>query len=248
MGLWLVGQSDHSTGNHTYCSLVARSNDLVIVFTGPYSPSLPEAASSKTPHPQISHERLTEFTKKHGLGVGAVGIQVADAELAYQESVKNGAESVMKPVVVNSGDKGCASIAEVKLYGDVVLRYISRSADCTDEFLPLYEKTKILEQGEVDDEAYVRLCYGIERMDHCVGNVHDLLETVNYIGGFTGFHEFAEFTAEDVGTVDSGLNSMVLASNNEMVLLPVNEPTYGTRRKSQIQTYLEQNEVTLAVL
>ena len=35
--------------------------------------------------------------------------------------------------------------------------------------------------------------------------------------------------------MDSGLNSVVLASNNEMVLLPVNEPTHGTRRKSQIQ-------------
>ena len=40
---------------------------------------------------------------------------------------------------------------------------------------------------------------------------------------------------QDVGTVDSGLNSTVLASNNEMVILPVNEPTFGTRRKSQIQ-------------
>jgi hypothetical protein len=50
-----------------------------------------------------------------------------------------------------------------------------------------------------------------------------------------GFHEFAEFVAEDVGTVDSGLNSMVLANNNEMVLLPINEPTFGTKRKSQIQ-------------
>jgi 4-hydroxyphenylpyruvate dioxygenase len=43
--------------------------------------------------------------------------------------------------------------------------------------------------------------------------------------------------------VDSGLNSCVLANNNEMILLPINEPTFGTRRKSQIQTYLEQNEV-----
>lgn len=41
----------------------------------------------------------------------------------------------------------------------------------------------------------------------------------------------------------AGLNSQVLASNNEMVILPVNEPTFGTPRKSQIQTYLEQNEV-----
>lgn len=39
----------------------------------------------------------------------------------------------------------------------------------------------------------------------------------------------------------TGLNSMVLASNNEAVLLPINEPTFGTKRKSQIQTFLEQN-------
>lgn len=54
-------------------------------------------------------------------------------------------------------------------------------------------------------------------------------------------HEFAEFIASDVGTVDSGLNSIVLANNDETVLLPLNEPTFGTKRKSQIQTYLEQN-------
>ena len=40
---------------------------------------------------------------------------------------------------------------------------------------------------------------------------------------------------EDVGTLDSGLNSMVLANNKESILLPVNEPTHGTPRKSQIQ-------------
>ena len=34
---------------------------------------------------------------------------------------------------------------------------------------------------------------------------------------------------------------MVLANNSEFILLPVNEPTFGTKRKSQIQTYLEQN-------
>ncbi len=45
--------------------------------------------------------------------------------------------------------------------------------------------------------------------------------------------------------MDSGLNSVVLANNDEMILLPINEPTYGTKRKSQIQTYLEQNNVRM---
>lgn len=60
------------------------------------------------------------------------------------------------------------------------------------------------------------------------------------MGAAAGMHEFAEFTADDVGTVESGLNSMVLANNSELVLLPINEPTTG-KRKSQIQTYLDWN-------
>lgn len=42
-------------------------------------------------------------------------------------------------------------------------------------------------------------------------------EQVDHLAGMTGMHEFAEFAAADVGTVDSGLNSIVLASNSEMV-------------------------------
>ena len=77
------------------------------------------------------------------------------------------------------------------------------------------------------EASTMRESYGIYRIDHAVGNVHDLQEAYSRILGFTGFHEFAEFTSEDVGTVDSGLNSVVLASDSEEVLLPINEPTNG---------------------
>lgn len=38
--------------------------------------------------------------------------------------------------------------------------------------------------------------YGIRRVDHAVGNVPVMHETIDYIKRFSGFHEFAEFTAE----------------------------------------------------
>lgn len=38
--------------------------------------------------------------------------------------------------------------------------------------------------------------YGLRRLDHAVGNVPRLLEVVDYMAAFTGFHEFAEFTAD----------------------------------------------------
>ena len=150
-------------------------------------------------------------------------------------------------------------ISEVELYGDVVLRYVSHHHHSAGAAAGAADGGKNASTGEVGEKGRVflpryedvplddtrgggmPLTYGLQRLDHAVGNVPNLLEAVNYIAGFTGMHQFAEFTAEDVGTVDSGLNSMVLANNNEMILLPVNEPTFGTKRKSQIQTYLEQN-------
>ncbi|CAI0461248.1 unnamed protein product [Linum tenue] len=93
---------------------------------------------------------------------------------------------------------------------------IAEDPDCW--FLPKFES--------VDEASAFPLDYGIRRLDHAVGNVPELGPAVAY----------------DVGTSESGLNSAVLANNSEMVLLPMNEPVFGTKRKSQIQTYLEHNE------
>ncbi|GLJ45735.1 hypothetical protein SUGI_0962490 [Cryptomeria japonica] len=73
---------------------------------------------------------------------------------------------------------------------------------------------------------------------HVVDEVHCLTESL----AMRSLPENESGVFEGVVTIESGLNSMVLASNNEMVLLPMNEPMYGTKRKSQIETYLEHNE------
>lgn len=122
-------------------------------------------------------------------------------------------------------------ISEIGMFGDTVIRWVS--GDFDGPALPNYQPVAHPEGAGTT--------YGIIRLDHAVSNVPNLFDAVDYLMNSVGLHEFSEFTAEDVGTVDSGLNSMVLASNNEFVLLPINEPTTGTRRKSQIQTYLDHN-------
>lgn len=240
LGMELVAKSDNSTGNSKYASYVLRSRDLVFVFTAPYGQ--PEAsgggggdaAGSSVPHPAFDRNEANKFFADHGLAVKAVGLQVDDAAVAYEKAVANGAVGVLAPKDVGEN----VVMAEIKLYGDVVLRFVS--GDLGGPFLPGYVAAGPASQAP-PGAAPVDRTYGLERLDHCVGNVPDMLAAYNYLVSATGFHEFAEFTAEDVGTVDSGLNSIVAASNNEMVLFPINEPTFGTKRKSQIQTYLEQN-------
>ena len=224
--------SDLSTNNNLYSSVVLKSNDVTFVFTAPYHHEADKNNEIKSiPHPNYSQEFAFEFIKNHGLAVRAVGILVKDAKIAHDISVANGAISILPPTELYDDKKSESSmvISEIRLYGDTVIRWISGNSNCS--FLPNYKELPI--SPEVD--------LGLLRVDHIVGNVPKLFEAVDYLMNSIGFHEFSEFTAEDVGTIDSGLNSMVLANNNEMILLPVNEPTHGTRRKSQIQTYLEYN-------
>ncbi|RQM28603.1 hypothetical protein B5M09_013309 [Aphanomyces astaci] len=229
-GLKLVAKSDQSTGNHAYASYVLQSGDLKIAITAPYSRKNQKDGGHVPPHPGFNVDYAHEFCNKHGLAVRAMAISVDDAALAYELSTKHGAVGVCPPKTIKDAATHTTQvISSVKLYGDVVLRFVS--GDYKGRFQPGYHDVEGPDVG-----------IGLDRLDHAVGNVPNLIEAVQYACGFTGWHEYAEFTAEDVGTVDSGLNSMVLANNNEMILLPMNEPTFGTKRKSQIQTFLEQNE------
>lgn len=215
-------------GNKTYASYAVQAGQVTFVFTAPYN-NKSETNLPPTPHPNYDTPAALKFVADHGLAVRAVGILVGDAEVAFRESTSNGAIPVTPPTtLVDKATGQVMVISEIKYADDLVVRWVS--GDYTGPVIPNYE---LVNTPDIN--------FGLDRLDHAVTNVPRLFETVDYMMGAIGLHEFSEFTAADVGTVDSGLNSMVMASNNQMVLLPVNEPTFGTPRKSQIQTFLEQN-------
>eukprot|EP00897_Mesotaenium_endlicherianum_P002824 jgi/Mesen1/256/ME1144269C07541 len=187
LGMQQVAKSDQSTGNQVYCSYVLESHDLKLVFSAPYSSAIDQKAS-RTPNPHLQPSAAREFFQVHGLAVRAVAVQVSDVSEAFSKSVAFGAEPVSRPTVV-ADDRlgGKAAMAEVKLYGDVVLRFITLQ-NYSGPFLPLYEA--------VPDANQV-LPFGIARLDCVMGSVPRLMEAVQHLARFTGFHEHAEHAAED---------------------------------------------------
>ena len=88
--------------------------------------------------------------------------------------------------------------------------------------------------------------------DHIVGNVNCMSTTASFLRSVAWpssclgpLLDFASFTAAEVGTTNSGLNSVVLRPSppgqTSGVLLPLNEPVDGEVTKSQVTTYLERN-------
>jgi 4-hydroxyphenylpyruvate dioxygenase len=178
---------------------------MFTLFTASYAHGVDAAIASL---PSFSAPAARGFAADHGLAVRAIRLRVADAEDAFSASVAAGARPAFEPVELGLGFR----FAEVELYGDVA---------------PLRElpgrREYALPSGFENVSNPGALDYGLRRFDHIVGNVPMLAPVSAYIAGFTGFHEFAEFTAEDVGTAENGLNSVVLANNSETVLIPPND-------------------------
>ena len=211
LGLDLTAKSDQSTGNKAHASYLVESNDVKMIFTAPYRQASPEEFESRS-IPSFSQDTACDFFDKHGLGVRAVAIEVGDVKEAFQVIMSNGGVEIMAPTTMNDEDGlGSLDIAEVSLYGDVVLRLIN-SKNFRGKGLPNF---KMVNQ---DKPNIGHGKFGLYRFDHVVGNLHNLQATMDRVKELTGFHEFAEFDAEDVGTVDSGLNSVVMASNNQKVI------------------------------
>jgi 4-hydroxyphenylpyruvate dioxygenase len=263
LGMPIVAISNLSAGNSKYSSSILQSNSLCFVFTAPYGISFSKGKEemSPPPHPGFDVEQAHNFVRgkfprqnfsilyllqsftssfqffltDHGLAVRAIAIKVTDASEAYRISTENGAVGVLKPTCLLDKVSGeMMVISEIRMFGDVVIRWVSGTF--LGPMLPNYQPTDISHLGTTSSSTF-----GILRLDHSVSNVPKLFEAVDYLAAATGMHEFAEFASADIGTLDSGLNSMVLGNNNEMVLLPINEPTFGTKRQSQIQTYLDHN-------
>ncbi|KQJ87482.1 4-hydroxyphenylpyruvate dioxygenase [Brachypodium distachyon] len=238
LGVPVAARSDLSMGNTVHASHLLRSSSpgssIALLFTAPYADAASSSSSSSSSStvPSFSADAARAFTAAHGgLAVRTVAVRVADAAEAYHASVEAGARPAFAPVDLGHG----FLFAEVELYGDSVLRFVSYPDDTEVPFLPGFENL-VSSSSKASEEDY-----GLTRFDHIVGNVPDLGEVANYIAGFTGFHRFFEFTTEEVGTEESGLNGVVLSEGFDTVLLTVIEPAHGTKRRSQVQTYLDHH-------
>jgi 4-hydroxyphenylpyruvate dioxygenase len=199
------------TGNRQLTSYVLQQGKANFILSTPLCPD----------HPAAEHIR------KHGDGVRNIALEVQDANFAFEEAVRRGAEPVFGPREERD-EHGSVCHAAVRTYGDTIHSLISYK-DYKGPFLPGFAESKV---GTYDA--------GILRIDHMVGNVE--LGRMNVWASFYadvfGFKRFISFDDKDISTEYSALMSIVMSDDSYSVKFPINEPAPG-RRKSQIDEYLE---------
>ena len=176
-----------------------------------------------------SNSEIGEHVKKHGDGVKVIALWVDDAQKSYDETIKRGAKSYLKPVKEND-DYGEVIKSGIYTYGETVHLFIERK-NYTGDFLPGFTKW---------NSDYNPKSVGLKFVDHMVGNVGwgEMNTWVKWYEEVMGFVNFLSFDDKQIHTEYSALMSKVMSNGNGRIKFPLNEPAKGKKR-SQIEEYLD---------
>ena len=117
------------TGNKAYASHVIASGGVRLAFSSPYgvateTPAAETWEPAACPNPALAPSAMHAAYAAHGLSVCAVGL-VDDAAAAFAAAVAGGAKPRAPP---RTACDGSYAVAEVLLYGDCSLRFVSGAA------------------------------------------------------------------------------------------------------------------------
>jgi 4-hydroxyphenylpyruvate dioxygenase len=184
----------------------------------------------------------------YGDGIKDIAFTVDDSNSAYEQALKNGAESAYEPRE-SKDELGTVTSSGVKSFGRVVHSFISRTGQYEldrvkrdrGRFMPKFDKVTDLAINEFNRRHPTGLFF----VDHCVGNVElgKMDFWVKWYEDILGFRLFKHFDDKDISTDYSALMSKVMDSGRGLIKIPINEPAEG-KRKSQIQEYLEWHNNT----
>ncbi len=168
---------------------------------------------------------------RHGDGVALIALQVPDAARAWEETTRRGAQSVHPPRDERDS-YGTLVTADVRLYGDTLLRFVERG-DYAGHFAPGFEARGA---GHARGQGL-----GLAAIDHIVGNVAlgEMETWARFFAETMGFSQLVHFSDENISTEYSALMSKVMMDGTGKIKFPINEPAVGRKGRSQIQEYLD---------
>ncbi|KAJ5669621.1 hypothetical protein N7462_010691 [Penicillium macrosclerotiorum] len=232
MGFKRIAYRGLETGSRGICSHVIRNGDITFILTSPLRAL--DQLERFTADEQEQLREVHSHLEKHGDGVKDVSFEVDDVDAVFFAALKNGAKVVSKPRILKD-NHGHVKVATIQTYGETTHTLIERN-QYRGVFLPGYR----VEEANEDPISKFLPGVDLKRIDHCVGNQdwNEMDKICEYYENALGFHRFWSVDDSQICTEFSALKSIVMASPNEIVKMPINEPAKG-KKQSQIEEYVD---------
>ncbi|OAA70989.1 4-hydroxyphenylpyruvate dioxygenase [Akanthomyces lecanii RCEF 1005] len=235
-GFHIEAYSGLETGSRFFASYVVSNNDVRFVFTSPLRSAahLPADETISREDKQLLADVYAHM-ERHGDAVKDVAFEVDNVAAVYESAVKGGAVAVQPPRTITDDEHGSVTTAVIRTYGDTTHTLISR-AGYTGVFMPGFRA------GKPSTSVVAAPAVPLARIDHCVGNQDwdEMNDACKFYESALSFHRFWSVDDNQISTEFSALSSIVMASPNNVVKMPINEPAPG-KKKSQIEEYVVFN-------
>ncbi|KAG9246118.1 4-hydroxyphenylpyruvate dioxygenase-like protein [Calycina marina] len=236
LGFYTIAYRGLETGSRYIASHVVANGSIRFVLTSPIKPytGLGDDEPISDEDKQLLKE-IYQHLERHGDAVKDVAFEVDDVEAIYSQAVSEDAISIQPPRIL-SDDNGSVTTAIIRTYGDTTHTLISRSS-YHGPFLPGFNAIPF---SKLDPLQKLLPPITLEAIDHCVGNQDwgAMEAACAYYERCLSFHRFWSVDDAQIATEFSALNSIVMASPNNIVKMPINEPAPG-KKKSQIEEYVD---------
>ena len=232
MGFERVAYRGLETGSRAIVSHVVRNGNVTFILTSPLRCLEQSDRFSEAEAKQL--KEIHEHQERHGDAVKDVAFEVDNVDAIYNAAISAGGVSIAEPHDV-SDTYGTVRLATIRTYGDTTHTLIQKTT-YNGIFLPGYRsETKV-----ADSLNRFLPSVNLEAIDHCVGNQDwdEMENACDYYEKVLGFHRFWSVDDKDICTEYSALKSIVMASPNEVVKMPINEPAKG-KKQSQIEEYVD---------
>ncbi|PKY09078.1 4-hydroxyphenylpyruvate dioxygenase 2 [Aspergillus campestris IBT 28561] len=237
-GFAVLAYRGPETGSYATASYVVGNGTARFLFTSPLrSPDGSDGDTRVSDDERRLCADIHAHLTKHGDGVKDIAFTVDDVRGVWQHAVDNGAEPVQEPTVLKDDD-GEILLASIRTFGDTIHTLVNRSA-YQGAFLPGYTQTP--QRSDSSHESLSLLPHiDVVEIDHCVGNQpwNGLEGAVRYYEKALNFHRFWTVDDSEMCSEFSAMNSVVVASPNEVIKMPMNEPAAG-KKKSQIEEFCD---------
>ena len=213
MGFNLIAYQGLETGNRETVSYVLNQGLINLVLTSPL----------------IKNTEIGKHIDRHGDGMKTISFSVDDATIAWDESIRRGAQSEFGPKTLED-ENGTVVMSAIRTFGDTVHSFIERKK-YNGVFLPGFKDIGRGEKIKIAELVHI---------DHVVGNQPggEMKTVCKFYEDVFGWHRFWSVDDKDINTKYSSLRSIVMANNNEKIKIPINEPAEGLKI-SQIQEFID---------
>ncbi|QPG76473.1 hypothetical protein FOA43_003862 [Brettanomyces nanus] len=217
------------TGSRKVSGFVVKNGNVIIQLINTV---IPLHTQRTDPLVDVIHTHIAY----HGDSVKDVAFKVDNVEGAYEMAIAGGAKSLMEPKTFID-EFGEITMARVSGIADTVHTLVNRSK--YNGFLPGPYR---MEEYSFNDEVHKDEPISLNCIDHVVQNDgwNKMEEDCKYYEKVFGFHQFWSVDDSVIHTDYSALKSTVMASENEIIKLPINEPAKGLKT-SQIEEFMEFN-------